>query len=97
LAKLPPSTFYYQQQALQKADKYQQLREQIRALFDGHKGCYGYRRVTAGLRQLGHQVNHKLVQRLMGTMGLKSLVRPKRYRSFRGEVEQNGKRRYCGR
>jgi putative transposase len=33
-------------------------------------------------------VNHKLVQRLMGTLGLKSLVRPKKYRSFKGDVGQ---------
>jgi putative transposase len=88
LAKLPRSTFYYQQQALQTADKYQQLKEQIRTLFDRHRGRYGYRRITAGLRQLGSQVNHKLVQRLMGTLSLKSLVRPKKYRSFKGEVGQ---------
>lgn len=88
LAKLPRSTFYYQQQALQKVDKYQPLKEQIRTLFDTHRGRYGYRRITAGLRQLGEKVNHKLVQRLMGILGLKSLVRPKKYRSFKGEVGQ---------
>jgi putative transposase len=88
LAKLPRSTFYYQQQALQAADKYGQLKEQIRTLFDRHRGRYGYRRITAGLRQLGNQVNHKLVQRLMGMLSLKSLVRPKKYRSFKGEVGQ---------
>jgi putative transposase len=37
---------------------------------------------------LGSQVNHKTVQRLMGKLGLKSLVRPKKYRSFKGEVGQ---------
>jgi len=88
LAKLPRSTFYYQQQALQTADKYQQLKEQIRTLFERHKGRYGYRRITAGLRQLGSEINHKTVQRLMGVLGLKSLVRPKKYRSFKGEVGQ---------
>ena len=88
LAKLPRSTFYYQQQALQAVDKYQHLKDQIRTLFDGHRGRYGYRRITAELRQLGHQVNHKLVQRLMGVLGLKSLVRPKKYRSFKGEIGQ---------
>jgi len=88
LAKLARSTFYYQLEALQAKDKYQQLKDQIRTLFDRHKGRYGYRRITAGLRQLGHQVNHKTVQRLMGVLGLKSLVRPKKYRAFKGEVGQ---------
>ena len=30
-------------------------------------------------------VNHKVVQRLMQRLGLKSLVRPKKYRSYRGQ------------
>ena len=34
----------------------------------------------------GEHVNHKVVQRLMIEMGLKSLVRPKKYRSFKGNV-----------
>lgn len=86
LANLARSTFYYQRKSLQAADKYEQLKVQIRTIFNSHKGRYGYRRITAGLRQLGRQVNHKTVQRLMGTLGLKSLVRPKKYRSFKGEV-----------
>ena len=61
LAKLPRSTFYYQQQALHTADKYQQLKEKIRTRFDRHRGRYGYRRITAELRQSRKQVNHKLV------------------------------------
>lgn len=88
LAKLPRSTFYYQLKALQADDKHKQLKAKIRTVFNRHKGRYGYRRVTAALRQLGQRVNHKKVQRLMGMLGLKSLVRPKKYRSFKGEVGQ---------
>ena len=88
LAKLPRSTFYYQQNVLKRDDKFQQLKLTIRSVFERHKGRYGYRRITSAVRQLGHQVNHKTVQRLMGVLGLKSLVRPKRYRSFKGEVGQ---------
>lgn len=72
LAKLPRSTFYYQQKVLQTADKYQQLKDQICVLFERHRGRYGYRRVTADLRQFGSRINHKLVQRLMGVLGLRS-------------------------
>jgi putative transposase len=86
LAELPRSTFYYQKNVLKRGDKYQQLKDTIRSVFERHKGRYGYRRITSAVRQLGHQVNHKTVQRLMGLLGLKSLVRPKRYRSFKGEV-----------
>jgi putative transposase len=55
-------------------------------IFERHKGRYGYRRVTAAIHQLGKKVNHKTVQSLMGKLGLKSLVRPKKYRSYQGEV-----------
>jgi putative transposase len=85
-AGLARSTFYYQQQRLQATDKHAELKIKIQEIYHGHKGRYGYRRVTAALRRLGHVVNHKLVQRLMGMLGLKSLVRPKKYRSYKGEV-----------
>ena len=35
---------------------------------------------------MGVLVNHKRVQRLMNELGLKSKVRPKRYKSYKGEV-----------
>jgi putative transposase len=88
LAELPRSTFYYQQKVLKQGDKYLQLKDTIKTVFERHKGRYGYRRVTAAVRQSGERVNHKTVQRLMGSLGLKSLVRPKKYRSFKGEVGQ---------
>ena len=88
LAQLPRSTFYYQQKLLKQDDKYRQLKATIKAVFERHKGRYGYRRVTATVRQMGNRVNHKVVQRLMGKLGLKSLVWPKKYRSFKGEVGQ---------
>ncbi|MDD8860906.1 hypothetical protein LAY21_23335, partial [Escherichia coli] len=36
----------------------------------------------------GKQINHKAVQRLMGTLSLKAAIKVKRYRSYRGEVGQ---------
>lgn len=86
LAGLARSTFYYQQKVVQAADKHQALKQQIRSIFARHKGRYGYRRVTVAIRNLGQQVNHKTVQRQMVQLGLKSLVRPKKYRSYKGEV-----------
>jgi putative transposase len=35
---------------------------------------------------MGLVINHKRVQRLMNELGLKSKVRPKRYKSYKGEV-----------
>ena len=88
LAGLARSTFYYQLGVLKAGDKHSQLKAMIKAMFERHKGRYGYRRVTAAIGQLGKRVNHKTVQRLMGELKLKSLVRPKKYKSFKGEVGQ---------
>lgn len=38
------------------------------------------------MKNRGHQVNHKKVQRLMKELGLKSKVRMKKYRSYKGKV-----------
>ena len=71
---------------LQAGDRYAGLKDSIQAVYERHKGRYGYRRITAELGRGGQIVNHKTVQRLMQSLGLKSLVRPKRYRSYRGEM-----------
>ena len=88
IAGLARSTFYYQQKVQQAADKYAVLKSCIRTIFDEHKGRYGYRRITAAVRRVGHPVNHKTVQRLMGELKLKSRVRIKKYRAYRGEEGQ---------
>lgn len=86
LSGLARSTFYYQQKTLSSGDRHAGLKAQIKTVFDAHKGRYGYRRITAALRNLGQAVNHKTVQRLMVMMGLKSMVRPKKYRSYKGQA-----------
>jgi len=75
-AGLSRSTFYYQVKLREAGDKYEDLKSGIKSVYERHKGRYGYRRITAELRQAGHVVNHKTVQRLMKVLGLKSLVRP---------------------
>ena len=59
------STFYYRVKVLKAGDKYASLKSAIKAVYERHKGRYGYRRITAELRQTGLAVNHKTVQRLM--------------------------------
>lgn len=86
IAGLARSTFYYQVAASKAEDRHGELKARIAHIYAQHKGRYGYRRITAALRQSGIWVNHKTVQRLMAVLRLKSLVRPKRYRSYRGEV-----------
>jgi putative transposase len=86
LAGLARSTFYYQRTALAAPDKYSELKEQIHEVFAFHKGRYGYRRVTAAIHATGVLINSKTIQRVMAGLGLKSLVRLKKYKSYRGEM-----------
>jgi putative transposase len=86
LAGLARSTFYYRQKRLSEPDRHAALKARIRSIFETHKGRYGYRRVTAAIRGLGETVNHKTVQRLMIEMELMSMVRPKKYRSYKGQA-----------
>ena len=88
LVGLARSTYYYQVGVLEADDKDVELKTMIQDQFERHKGRYGYRRITAAIRQLGQKINHKIVQRLMGELKLKSLVRPKKYKSFKGDVGQ---------
>ncbi len=85
MAGMARSTFYYHLKALGAVDPYAELKQRIGAIYTRHKGRYGYRRITAVLRQAGELVNHKTVQKLMQMLGLKSLVRAKKYRSYRGQ------------
>ena len=80
------SMFYYHLKYLKAKDKYAMERETIKAIYHEHKGRYGYRRVTAEMRNRGFVINHKTVQRLMNEMCLKSRIRKVRYRSYKGEV-----------
>lgn len=85
-ADLPRSTFYYHLKKMKQPNKYTQIQTQIAEIYHKHKGRYGYRRVTLELRKSGTLINHKTVQKLMGVLGLKSMVRMKKYKSYKGDL-----------
>lgn len=60
--------------------------DKIKTVYTVNKGRYGYRRITATLCKMGQAVSHNTVQRLMTRLSIKSLVRPKKYKSYKGEV-----------
>ena len=87
IIKLARSTYYYHLKQLNQVDKNQSIKVEIQAIYDEHKGNYGYRRITLELRNRGFVVNQKKVQRLMKLLGLSSQIRRKRkYSSYQGEV-----------
>lgn len=83
------STFYYQSKRSKLADQTSVMEARIRAVYDEHKGRYGYRRITAALsNSMAKPVNHKSVQRLMQKMGLRALIRArKRSRYVSGVID----------
>ena len=80
------STFYYHLKRLGNTSKYKEEKKRIKEIFQESKGRYGYRRITLQLRNDGYVINHKTVEKLMQDLGIKCLIRKKRYRSYKGTV-----------
>ncbi|UAY94532.1 IS3 family transposase [Dickeya dadantii] len=85
-AGMSRSTWYHNISAMKRTDKHAGLKARIGDIYHHHKGRYGYRRITLSLRKEGIAVNHKTVQRLMVELSLRSLIRVKKYRSWKGET-----------
>lgn len=86
LAGIKRSTYYYWTKHFDRPDKYAEMKSLISSIYHEHRGRYGYRRITLELRNRGFLINHKTVQGLMKELGLKSLVRMKKYRSYKGNI-----------
>ena len=80
------ATYYYHAKRANEPDKYSRIKEEISRIYHENRGRYGYRRITMALRNQGRTVNHKTVRRLMKEIGLRCLVRMKKYRSYKGET-----------
>lgn len=79
------STFYYYLKKAVQPEKDRAVKAEITKVYHQHKGRYGYRRITATLRNKGLLINHKKVERLMKEAGIKSIVRIKKYQSYKGQ------------
>lgn len=86
IAGIARSTYYYWVKQMNREDKYKDIKENLKQIFDEYQGRYGYRRIMLELRNRGYTINHKTVLRLMNQLGLKSLVKIAKYRSYRGKV-----------
>jgi len=80
------STYYYYLKYPTK-DKYEVEKNEITEIFYQHRGRYGYRRILAVMRSKGYSLNHKTVQKLMNSLGLKGKQRKNdKYHSYKGQV-----------
>ena len=86
LSTLPRSTFYYYLKT-SKTDKYIAEKQAIFELYERNKQRYGYRRITALLRQNNIILNHKTVLKLMRSFNIRGKRRKnEQYHSYKGEV-----------
>ncbi|WP_341320794.1 IS3 family transposase [Solibacillus sp. FSL H8-0523] len=85
-AEIPRSTYYDLVKKINRPDPDAELKVEIQAIYNEHEGRYGYRRIRDELANRGQKVNHKKVQRLMKALGLKCIVRMKKYKSYKGTV-----------
>lgn len=68
-------------------DKHVNLVKYVVDIYNKNKGLYGYRRITFALRkELGVPVNFKTIAKIMKELNLKSIIRAKKYKSFKGDV-----------
>ena len=86
LSGLARSTYYYYLKQ-PNTDKYECEKQEIQEIYNTNKGRYGYRRITIAMRNEGYVINHKTVQKLMNTLGLKGKQRKNdKYHSYKGTV-----------
>lgn len=84
---LSKSSYYYQEAAQKKPDKYSDIRNRIRQLFHGNKQRYGYRRIHGLLNRENITVSEKVVRQIMREEGLIVILkRRKKYNSYQGEI-----------
>lgn len=86
LADIPRSTYYDVVKKMDRPDSDVELKAEIKAIYEEHEGRYGYRRIRDELVHRQQKVNPKKIQRIMKELGLKCLVRMKRYKSYKGTV-----------
>jgi putative transposase len=80
------SSYYYHHKKSLLSDKYKEIKELINRIYHYHKGRYGYQRITLEINKRGYIINHKTISKLMRELGLKSLIRVKRYKSYKGQI-----------
>ena len=77
---LKRSTYY--ENIKVKNDKYREIKQKILEIYNKSNKCKGYRWITSDLHKANFHINHKTVLRLMQQLGIKSIVRAKKYNSY---------------
>ena len=88
--RLSKSTWYYRRFCRRSyREKYALLEDPLMQIAQDHPS-YGYRKVTAELRDMGWQINHKVVQKLQKQWDLPLVrnIRPSKQSPIREAIRQ---------
>lgn len=88
VSKTARSSYYYHIQTRSILNKHEDTKKEVSSIYHAHKGRYGYRRIALEMKSRGHVINHKTVSKLMGSQGLRSMIRRKRYNSYKSETNE---------
>lgn len=81
------SSYYYQKAAMQRPDKYEEIRSRVQILFYENKQRYGYRRIYGLLKREDIIILEKIIRRIMREDRLiVNNKRRKKYNSYQGEI-----------
>ena len=81
------SSYFYQIKVISGNDKYHELRDRVRKLFEGNKECFGYRRIHALLKNQSTTVSEKVIRRIMKEENLTvQIKKTRKYNSYKGEI-----------
>lgn len=87
MLSLSKSSYCYQVQAINREDKYKELRDKIKEFFISNKERYGYRRIHCLLQRDGIIISEKVVRRIMRDEQLTvKNMRRRKYNSYKGEI-----------
>lgn len=79
--------YYYHLNHATFLEKNAELAGLILKIFEKSHKTYGYRRITAELKNMGYQVNHKKVLKIMQLKEIKPICKKvKKYNSYKGEI-----------
>ena len=85
--KISKSSYFYQESAFKKPDKYTAVRKTLASIFNDNYQCYGYRRLYSEVRKQGLCLSEKVIRRLMKEEGLQvKCKRRRKYSSYKGEI-----------
>lgn len=86
----------YWQKRFDRINPDENIEIEIKNVFEKHNFTYGYRRITATLRNFNIVINQKKVRRIMKKLGLKCTVfshKSRKYNSYKGTIGKIAKNR----